>query len=88
MSRSTVRLTDAELFKRAMKARGLSVRALADRTPVSKSMIQHLRDGTHTTCSRRVGDCIEDVLGVRGLLFVPVVSNVLSQSSNNGGRAA
>lgn len=87
-SRTTVRLTDAELFRRAMVARGLSVRGLADRTPVSKSMIQHLRDGTHRTCSKHVADCIEDVLGVKGLLFAPLMSNASGQSVNTHGRAA
>lgn len=87
-SRTTVRLNDRELFCRAMTARGLSVRGLADRTPVSKSMIQHLRDGTLTTCSKRVADCIEDVLGVKGLLFAPQVSNASDRSSNARGRAA
>lgn len=87
-SRTTVRLTDAELFRRAMVARGLSVRGLADRTPVSKSMIQHLRDGTLRTCSRHVADCIEDVLGVRGLLFVPEVPKNSEQTLTRRGRAA
>lgn len=87
-SRTTVRLTDRELFIRAMNARGLSVRGLAERTPVSKSMIQHLRDGTHRTCSKRVADCIEDVLGVKGLLFVPVVPTTSEQPTSVRGRAA
>lgn len=87
-SRTTVRLQDRELFCRAMAARGLSVRGLADRTPVGKSMIQHLRDGTHTTCSKRVADCIEDVLGVKGLLFVPVVAKPQDHAAKSVGRAA
>lgn len=87
-SRTTVRLTDPELFRRAMTARGLSVRALADRTPAGKSMIQHLRDGTHRTCSKRLADCIEDVLGVKGLLFAPLMSNSNGQPTNSSGRAA
>lgn len=87
-SRTTVRLTDPELFRRAMVARGLSVRGLADRTPVSKSMIQHLRDGTLRTCSKHVADCIEDVLGVKGLLFAPLMSIDNGQTSNARGRAA
>lgn len=87
-SRTTVRLTDPELFRRAMKARGLSVRGLADRTPAGKSMIQHLRDGTHNTCSQRLADCIEDVLGVKGLLFAPLMSNPNGQLSKPSGRAA
>ena len=87
-SRTTVRLTDPELFRRAMIARGLSVRGLADRTPVTKSMIQHLRDGTLRTCSKHVADCIEDALGVKGLLFATPMSNTHGQPSKSTGRAA
>lgn len=87
-SRTTVRLTDPELFRRAMVARGLSVRGLADRTPVGKSMIQHLRDGTHRTCSKRVADCIEDVLGVKGLLFAPLMTTGDGRPSTTVRRAA
>lgn len=87
-ARTTVRLRDPELFRRAMVAKGLSVRGLADRTPVSKSMIQHLRDGSLRTCSRRVAECIEDALGVRGLLFEALLSNSDTQSSKSNGRAA
>lgn len=86
--RTTVKLTDPELFRRAMVARDLSVRGLAERTPVSKSMIQHLRDGSLRTCSKHVADCIEDALGVKGLLFTAVVSKNDVQPSKSSGRAA
>ena len=87
-SRTTVQLKDRELFQRAMVARGLSVRGLADRTPVGKSMIQHLRDGSLRSCSKHVADCIEDVLGVRGLLFSVPLSTVVGQLANTARRAA
>jgi predicted amidophosphoribosyltransferase len=53
-----------------------SVRALAEEVGCGKSMIQHLRAGTRTTCSRALAEAIEDALGlpVRGMLFVPIAS--------------
>lgn len=83
-SRTTVRLNDAELLRRAMAARGLTVRALAEQTPVGKSMIQHLRDGSLQTCSQRVADAIEGALGTPGLLFAAPMSTTSGQSATDG----
>jgi ribosome-binding protein aMBF1 (putative translation factor) len=87
-SRTTVILQDRELFQRAMKARGYSVRGLADRLPCNKSMVQALRAGDVTGCSRHLADCIEDVLGVKGLLFVPKMSTASDRPVSVAGRAA
>lgn len=76
MKRDTYRLRSRLLLIDIMD-KTWSVRALAAEVGISKSMIQHLRDGTRTTCSRQLAESIETALRMPapGTLFEPVASS-------------
>ena len=76
MKRNTYRLRSQTLFKEIMD-KSHSVRALAHEVDCSKSMIQHLRDGTRQTCSRDLAKRIEKALRcpVDEMLFMPAASS-------------
>lgn len=74
-----VRLKDRELLNRYIGKQGLRIsgRELARRANVSPAIVNHLRSGERTTCSKRVAVAIEEALGCPpGLLFVESVSTV------------
>lgn len=75
MKRDTYRLRSKTLFCE-IADKSYSVRALAAKAECSKSMIQHLRDGTRETCSRDLAHRIETALDcpVSGMLFAPIAS--------------
>lgn len=70
--RSTYRLRSKTLLVELMDKQ-ISIRALAERVDCSKAMIQHLREGTKTSCSESLALRIEEELGMpEGVLFSSV----------------
>lgn len=83
--RFTVKLISRQAFAQYMSHRGMSVRDLADRAGVSRSLIGHLRSGKRSTCKDESATKIERALDApHGSLFVGQMSHVL----RDNGRAA
>lgn len=89
MARQTVRIRSSALLRELVKAKGYTVRDMADRLPCGKSMIHALMTADQTTskdrkytCSKRLGDRIAEVLGVAPqVLFAPIESTMVDAAS-------
>ena len=83
MPRQTVRPRSVALLCELVKAKGYTVRDMADRLPCGKTMINDLMLGKKKTCSQGLGDRIAEVLGVAPqVLFAPVESSKKDTSSS------
>lgn len=81
-SRQTVRLRSPRLLTELVKAKGYTVRDMADRLPCGKSMIHALMTGEKQSCSAYLGERIAEVVGVAPVvLFAPKVSTNAADSS-------
>lgn len=75
LARQTVRPRSTALLRELVKAKGYSVREMADRLPCGKSMISALMTGEKKTCSATLATRISEVLGVAPqVLFTPIAS--------------
>lgn len=76
-----MRLRDAELLANYMKASDFSQARLGRYAQVSRQFINQLLRGERRTCTREVGQRIEEALRVLpGTLFVPKESLVVRRS--------
>lgn len=70
-----MKLRDAELLARYMEAKDFSQARLGRYAGVSRQFIHKLVNGETRTCSKQVGELIEEGLSVLpGTLFVPETS--------------
>lgn len=75
--RLEMRLKDRRVLAEFMAYKHLTVRELAARTGISRSLIGHLRSGHRNTCKAEAARLIEEKLGAPpGLLFEPRASRV------------
>jgi hypothetical protein len=82
--RQTVRLRSHSLLTELVRAKGFTVRDMADRLPCGKSMVHALMTGEKQSCSAYLGERIAEVVGVpTAVLFAPAVSkNVAAPSTD------
>lgn len=76
-----MKLRDSDLLARYMQAKDFSQARLGRYAGVSRQFIHKLVSGDTKTCSRQVGELIEEALSVLpGTLFVPEESRVTQRS--------